>query len=57
MGMLLNKLVKRDSTRPAYSSDHAISFQTVIYQSLTSSSAYQPLHYEQHFAQKEHISQ
>lgn len=26
MGMFLNRLVKRDSTRPAYSSDHANPF-------------------------------
>ncbi|OEC41036.1 hypothetical protein A9G06_02350 [Aeromonas sp. DNP9] len=34
MGMLLNRLVKRYSTRPTLSSDHAI-FLSLIYQSVT----------------------
>ncbi len=34
MCMLLNRLVKRDSTRPTISSDHAI-FLFLIYQTIT----------------------
>ncbi|TNI09573.1 hypothetical protein CF106_21760 [Aeromonas veronii] len=34
MSMLLNRLVKRDSTRPTFSSDHA-TFLSIIYQTLT----------------------
>ncbi|KRV84278.1 hypothetical protein AO718_04580 [Aeromonas veronii] len=34
MCMLLNRLVKRDSTRPTFSSDHAI-FLFLIYQTIT----------------------
>ncbi len=34
MGMLLNRLVKRDSTRPTFSSDHA-NFLFLIYQTIT----------------------
>ncbi len=34
MCMLLNRLVKRDSTRPTFSSDHAI-FLFLIYQMIT----------------------
>ncbi|WP_429127804.1 hypothetical protein, partial [Aeromonas veronii] len=34
MGMLLNRLVKRDSTRPTLSSDHA-TFLFIIYQQVS----------------------
>ncbi len=34
MCMLLNRLVKRDSTRPTFSSDHA-TFLFLIYQTIT----------------------